>query len=223
MSRARRSLGALLVAAAAIPGAGAVTGPCAAARADGARHAGLVVQFSGTSVRELCVSFTAEEERRGFTGADLLRRSELPVIFGGGGTALTVCKIATTGCDAPGRPCFCDCPVATSSRCRFWGYYTVASGGAWRFSELGAGLRLIHDGDVDGWRYGPHSGARGAPAGRDPAGVCSRGEQVGLTGAAVAKPGEAPRGWGGLAAAAAVIAALVAGTVGATRRRRARG
>lgn len=116
-------------------------------------RAGLVVQFSDGSVERFCISF----EEATISGLDLLIRSGLPLSvqdYGGGSVA--VCRIGADGCDYPSKPCFCSCPNP-SVACSFWGYYTLDGSGAWKFATgFGAGTREVHDGDVDGWRWGEH-------------------------------------------------------------------
>lgn len=218
MGRLARALTAtLLVAAFAAPG-GLAAGGCTAAHAAGStRRAGLVVELPGET-KTFCVSFTAAEEAKGFTGTDLLERSGLPILYGGDRSAVTVCRVEDVGCSDVGR-CFCDCPVATAASCRFWGYYTLGENGGWVFSQLGASARRIHDGDVDAWRYANHyAKGAGAPAAASLSKLCSGDVRtVSSTGAAPIRRGG---GAGGLVAAAAIAAAFVAALAVMLRRRR---
>ncbi len=166
--------------------------PCPAplARATGERRAGLIVEHANGSVRTFCIAFSAAEEQAGFSGADLLVRSGIPVIFGGTRTDASVSAIDGEGCGAADS--FCECPNAAASTCRFWGYYAMDSAGAWQFASRGAAQRLVRDGDVDGWRYGNHLSGNGGPGER--ARPCANGARVlGLR----QEAGLRPRGTGG--------------------------
>jgi hypothetical protein len=219
MGRLARTLtAALLVAAFAAPG-GVAAGPCTSAHAAaGTRRAGLVVQLP-KETKTFCIPFSAEEEAKGMSGADLLERSGLRVLFGGDRSAATVCRINDVGCVDTGK-CFCDCPVASATDCRFWGYYTLDAKGAWVFSQLGLSARRVHDGDVDGWRYANHyTAGGGAPAAASLGKLCAAGAK-----AVAARLPEAKRSGGvaGVALAGFAAAAFVLGLLFIRRSRRAR-
>ncbi len=109
-------------------------------------HAGLVVTFPDGQTERRCVEFTEEE----ISGAELLRRSGLAVVFSDfGGLGTGVCRIGDTGCSDPGD-CFCQCRGAD---CAYWSYFTLQDG-EWRFQNVGASQRRVRDGDVDGWVWG---------------------------------------------------------------------
>jgi len=114
---------------------------------------GLVVQFSSGNFLTRCIEFQADE----ISGAELLRRSELRVIMesaGGMGTAgigAAICKIEGDGCDYPDEPCFCQC--RSGGQCFYWAYY-FWDGEGWHSSGVGAGMRKLGNGDMDGWVWG---------------------------------------------------------------------
>jgi hypothetical protein len=123
------------------------------AAADQPNRAGLVVTFSDGSTASQCVEFAEEQ----ISGAELLKRSELPLVLWGTGVGAAVCKIADEGCDNP-NDCFCRCH---GSDCRYWAYYTLEDG-QWRYASAGASARRVHDGDVDGWAWGAGKIGEGA-------------------------------------------------------------
>jgi len=123
------------------------------ASADQPNRAGLVVTFSDGSTASRCVEFAEEQ----ISGAELLKRSGLPLVLWGTGAGAAVCKIADEGCDNP-NDCFCRCD---GSDCRYWAYYTLEDG-QWRYASAGASLRKVHDGDVDGWAWGAGKIGEGA-------------------------------------------------------------
>ena len=170
----RRAIGVSMLAVTFVPVAGA-TSPCAAA-APGTHRAGMVVEFGDHTSKDFCVAFNEAS----ITGYELLRRSGLPVkIQDYGGGNLTVCQIDGKGCDYPRRPCFCEC-VNANKGCRFWGYYRIVGAtGAWKFSDVGPGATAVHDGDIEGWRWGEQGPRGGAPpAGTSLAKVCENGVHI---------------------------------------------
>jgi len=122
---------------------------CAGAQAAGpqaAHHAGLVVVFDEERVETLCIAFTEDE----ISGAELLRRSGLPVVLSGfGGLGTGVCRIDDVGCSDP-TDCFCQC---SGAECSYWAYYTLEDG-MWEYLPIGPSQRRLRDGDVDAWVWG---------------------------------------------------------------------
>ena len=115
---------------------------------DGPLHrAGLIVQYPDGSVATWCLEFPEDA----ITGMELLQRVGLEITIdyakGMGGA---VCRINGHGCDFPAADCFCQC---VGSDCHYWSYWR-AEEESWRYSVLGAGLRQVRDGDVDGWAWG---------------------------------------------------------------------
>ena len=123
------------------------------ATADQPNRAGLVVSFSDGSTVSRCVEFAEEQ----ISGAELLKRSGLPLVLWGTGAGAAVCKIADEGCDDP-NDCFCRCH---GSDCRYWAYYALEDG-QWRYASAGASARKVHVGDVDGWAWGAGNAGEGA-------------------------------------------------------------
>jgi hypothetical protein len=119
----------------------------ASVNAQAATHrAGLVVRFSDGSVVTRCVSFSEP----GLTGAELLMRAGLSVVLDlNSSIGAGVCKIGNQGCDR-GKSCFCQCEGST---CAYWQYFHLQSG-AWKYSNLGAGVYQVSDGAVEGWAWG---------------------------------------------------------------------
>ncbi len=122
--------------------------------ADTPNRAGLVVTFSDGYTVSKCVEFAETE----ISGAELLERIGLPVVSSGGSAmGAAVCKIGDEGCDNP-NDCFCRCQGAD---CQYWAYYTLEDG-QWKYSGVGASVRKIHAGDVDGWAWGAGKVGEGA-------------------------------------------------------------
>jgi len=111
-------------------------------------QAGLVVQFSNGNYLTRCIEFQEDE----ISGAELLRRSGLRVIMQiSGGMGAAICKIEEDGCAYPDEPCFCQC--RGGGQCIYWAYY-IWNGEEWCSSGVGAGMRKLGNGDVDGWVWG---------------------------------------------------------------------
>ena len=190
-----------------------------AVRAGSERSANLVIETADGSSESFCIAFSAKEEAQGFSGADLLRRSGLPIVFGGTASDASVCRIGTEGCSDAGQ-CFCACANATSRACRFWGYYTL-SAGVWKFSSVGASRRMVHNGDVDGWRYANHQGGKSFP--HSSAKPCANGVTHSIRGARHVSRVSAHRGSAmmGLVVAGVAVAGFAIG-IGRSARRRGR-
>jgi hypothetical protein len=113
-------------------------------------RAGLVVVHGDGRVVTRCVTFTEES----ISGAEVLRRSGLAVVFTSyGGLGYGVCAIDGEGCEA-GRDCFCQC---RTTPCAYWIYSHRQSDGSWVVSGVGASSWSLSDGDVDGWVWGDGS------------------------------------------------------------------
>jgi len=110
-------------------------------------RAGLIIQFADGDIVTRCVTFSEES----ISGLELLRRAGLKIVVdyskGMGGA---ICKIQGQGCDYPADDCFCHC-IGTD--CAYWSYWYVSQG-RWCYARRGAGLREVHDGDIEGWIWG---------------------------------------------------------------------
>ena len=112
-------------------------------------RAGLVVQFGDGSLWTGCVAF----DRETLSSEELLQRSGLNMVLDYGyGLGGAVCKIEGDGCDFPLQDCFCQCQGLD---CRYWAYYHLLPDGTWEYSQVGASSYTVHDGDVEGWAWGP--------------------------------------------------------------------
>jgi len=138
LSGLKMLLAALLVLIALTSG----TGP---ARAAGA--VGIVVRHSDGRILYAYVPLTSGQ----ITGAEALLKSGLALnVAVGGSFGTAVCSIDGEGCASPREDCFCK---SYGSPSFYWHYYLRGPDGAWRNSSLGAGNRVLHDGDVDGWSW----------------------------------------------------------------------
>ncbi len=114
-------------------------------------QAHLTVVFPDGAVETRCVTF--EEEQ--ISGAELLRRAGLTVVFSsGGGFGAGVCRIGEVGCSDPGS-CYCQCE---GGDCAYWAYFGLNEDGAWRYQNVGPSQRQIRDGDSDAWVWGAGAG-----------------------------------------------------------------
>ncbi len=130
-----------------------------AANAADVHSAAIVITFGdGKPTRKICVLFNEDS----ISGLDLLQRSGLSLVLGSTG-GVGVCAIDETG-STDSADCFKFCK---SNPCQYWAYFQWKNN-AWQLSPVGSALRVIHDGDTDGWSWGPGNGA--APEG--PGSVC---------------------------------------------------
>jgi len=147
------------------------------ATAGGPNRAGLVVVGEAGAVHSTCVEFSEDE----ISGADLLRRSGLSVVFSSAGAfGEGVCSLDGTGCSDPGD-CFCRC---RGGDCAYWAYFRLGDAG-WRFQAVGPSQRRLGNGDVDGWVWGDGSLP---PGGTSFAAVCPLARAPTATPAAPARP-----------------------------------
>ncbi len=147
----RRTLSLLVAAAALTLTAAACTQPptggtatnyahCPAATAAKVQVA-VVVDNAPSSTRVVCV-LVAD----GATGLDALNARAVrinkpaPRLDGG-----LVCGI-------DGLPAAPECAASTPDGFRFWNYWL--GGSSWTSASVGAGSRVLHQGDVDGWVFG---------------------------------------------------------------------
>jgi len=159
--------------------------------------AAVVVRLNEDETAISCVEFSEEE----ITGIELLNRSGLAVDSKVEGMGSLVCSIEQTGC--PSNDCFCQC--SGGGDCTYWSYWHQ-SGGSWRYAPIGASQNRIHDGDVDGWSWGPGSVTEAiAPPLITYEGVCSGPDAV-----STAAPAEsaAPIDWLTYAVFGAIILGL---------------
>jgi len=117
------------------------TGP-RGAHAQQANRVGLVVEHGDGSVTTRCIEFSEQE----ISGYDVLTRSGLNVVAAfESGMGAAVCAVGGEGC--PAESCLtCDVP-------NYWAYWHL-DGGAWVYSPIGVSSYTVHDGDVEGWRWG---------------------------------------------------------------------
>ena len=103
-------------------------------------YVGLVIDKGDGITVTSCVTFSEEE----ISGLDVLERSGLEIVTSEG----AVCAIDGTGC--PASNCWCQCQ---GTPCIYWSYWHW-SDGSWHYSQEGAAGYQVHDGDVEGWRWG---------------------------------------------------------------------
>jgi hypothetical protein len=120
-------------------------------------HAALVIQHASGSVITRCVAFAEDQ----ITGLQLVERSGVQYEaqnFGSIGGAM--CQLDREPSTVP-PGCFGSGP--------YWQYFH-RQGGGWQTSAFGASSSVLHDGDMDGWRYA--GGTNRAPGNVAFAAVC---------------------------------------------------
>lgn len=111
------------------------------AQADDPHRAGLVVQLDNSTIITRCIEFSEDS----ISGYDVLVRSGLNVEASFDAMGAAICSINGVGC--PIDNCWCDFPP------NYWSYWHQ-SGNNWVYSQLGASNYRVHDGDIEGWRWG---------------------------------------------------------------------
>jgi hypothetical protein len=141
MARSRAVLASLVVLGAlALPAL-----PAAPAAAAGASRARVIVDTGGqTVVRDITFDGT-------ITGLQALQLAGAnPVVYSFNGQGGAVCRLYGVGRDAgPG------CLGGADGDPNYWAYFRAPAGSAsFTYSRAGAGSVTVHDGDVEGWRWG---------------------------------------------------------------------
>ena len=127
----------------------ALLGPIAPNAVASAPNRAVVVADSGTGVIVRGIEFGADS----ISGIEALQLAGLdPVVQGFDGEGGAVCSVAGVGCPSDGSCLTCD------PRGYYWAYHRAPAGsGGYAYSRVGAGSTRVHDGDVEGWRWGTGS------------------------------------------------------------------
>ncbi|GAC1665374.1 MAG: hypothetical protein NVS9B8_06340 [Candidatus Limnocylindrales bacterium] len=153
-ARVRLSVLALAIAAAAGSAfALAPVGPFAqsACAGGGPHHAALVIEHGNGSTIQRCVGFSSAT----ITGDQLLQMSGIDFYAtGSSGLGKAVCQI-------DGEPTKFSVCLPTSGS--YWAMFVSRGGGSWAVSNLGISSQTFADGDAEGFRYDPQTGAPAQP------------------------------------------------------------
>jgi hypothetical protein len=189
MSRIRRSVLVVAVVLTLVGALGPGGGVASVAAANGDHHAAVIVSANGTVVRRV-VTFTTDS----VSGLEALRSAGFdPIVYGFTGLGAAVCALHVP-LQGPLVGCPADNSCLTCASPNYWAYFEAASGtSTFQVSRAGASSTHVHDGDVEGWKWGsgdappyssvaslmgpPPSGppASGWPPPTSPAGVTGNG------------------------------------------------
>ena len=147
MARIRAALVAMAVLAGTASGgvlAQTVTAPGAGAAGP---HRAMVVVETGSATYRQVITFTADSIT-GLQALDLAGAQPVVYTFAGQGGA--VCRLFGVGRDAGPN-----CLGGADGDNRYWAYFRAPAGtSSFTYSRSGAGSTQVHDGDVEGWRFG---------------------------------------------------------------------
>lgn len=154
MNRGARVLGAVAFVGALLAASTAATGaatPASARPRQVVDHRAAVIIDTGAGVKKICVHFVEAS----ISGLEALQRADAtPVVQTFGGIGGAVCALCGRGCDAGSTCLTCQAP-------NYWAYFRAPAGSSgYTYSRAGADATRVHDGDVEGWRWGT-----GAPPG----------------------------------------------------------
>jgi hypothetical protein len=109
-------------------------------------HQAAVIVDTGTTVHRVVITFSEDS----ISGIDALQRAGAnPVVYAMGPGA-AVCRVYGVGRD-PGSNCL----GGQDGDNRYWAYFRAPAGASsFTFSSIGAGTARVHDGDVEGWKWG---------------------------------------------------------------------
>ena len=141
----RRLVSPIVLLVACVVAAGLVGQPIVVGAAT--EHRAAVIVDTGASVHRVVITFTEDS----ITGIDALQRAKAdPVVYTFNGQGGAVCRIFGVGRDAgPG------CLGGQNGDSRYWAYFRAPAGtSSFKYSTAGAGQAKVHDGDVEGWKFG---------------------------------------------------------------------
>ena len=131
------------------------------AQAAGA-HRAMVVVDTGVSTYQRVISFDGDSvtgiQALALAGAD-------PVIYSFSGQGGAVCRLFGVGRDAGPN-----CLGGADGDNRYWAYFRAPSGtSSFTYSRAGGGSTQVHDGDVEGWKFGTGTAPAWSPVPPEPA------------------------------------------------------
>lgn len=109
-------------------------------------RAAVVVRHSDERVQTACVEFPETE----ITVLELTQRSHPDLEIDLQSLGAIICRIDQTGCSSD--DCWCQC--RGGGECIYWSFWHQIED-EWQYSQMGASQRTVHDGDVEGWSWGP--------------------------------------------------------------------
>ncbi len=156
----RRAVLAALVAAFAIAGVVGIPGSGVAHAAG--PHRAMVVVDTGATTYQKVISFDGDS----ITGIQALQlASAEPVVYSFSGQGGAVCRLFGVGRDAGPN-----CLGGADGDNRYWAYFRAPSGtSSFTYSRAGGGSTQVHDGDVEGWKFGTGTAPAWSPVPPDPA------------------------------------------------------
>jgi hypothetical protein len=112
-----------------------------------ATHHAAVVVDTGSDTHKVVITFNEDS----ITGIDALSRAGAdPVVYSYAGQGGAVCRLYGVGRDAGPN-----CLGGQDGDNRYWAYFRAPAGSSsFTYSSEGAGTTRVHDGDVEGWRFG---------------------------------------------------------------------
>lgn len=145
MTNSERRLVAPIVLLVAFFVAGLVAQPIVADAAT--EHRAAVIVDTGASVHRVVITFTEDS----ITGIDALQRANAdPVVYTFNSQGGAVCRLFGVGRDAGPN-----CLGGQDGDSRYWAYFKAPAGASsFTYSPVGAGQAKVHDGDVEGWKFG---------------------------------------------------------------------
>ncbi len=111
-------------------------------------RAALVIRTSDQDIQTACVEFSEPE----ISGLDVLQQSRIAFEIDVQSMGAKICSIEQTGC--PVDDCWCQCKGGGD--CVYWSYWHQQND-QWMYSQGGASMYSVSDGDVEGWSWGPGS------------------------------------------------------------------
>ena len=147
MARIRAALAAIAVLAGVASGGLVASGLAAPGAAAAAPHRVMVVVETGGATYHQVVTFS-EDSISGLRALELAGAQ--PVVYSFAGQGGAVCRLFGVGRDAGPN-----CLGGADGDNRYWAYLRAPAGTtSFTYSRSGAGATQVHDGDVEGWKFG---------------------------------------------------------------------
>jgi len=150
MARIRAAVAAIAVLMALASGGLVAGGLGAAPAAAAVPHRAMVVVETGGATYHRVVTFS-EDSITGLRALELAGAQ--PVVYSFAGQGGAVCRLFGVGRDASAN-----CLGGADGDNRYWAYFRAGAGTTtFVYSRAGAGATQVHDGDVEGWKFGTGS------------------------------------------------------------------
>lgn len=113
-------------------------------------YVGLIIDWGNGDGAAICVGYDGPDE---ISGIAMLQKAGITLELGFNDMA--ICGMEGVGCSEDGPDgCWCQCSMVEGTDCVYWSYHHNIGDGTWKYSGIGAGIRVLSTGELDGWYWG---------------------------------------------------------------------